>query len=418
MSKILKIRARQVFDSRGNPTIEAEVYSKNLSASAICPSGASTGTYEAFEKRDKNNKKYLGKSVLSAVNLVNTKISKKLSGTSIHDQTRIDTTLINLDGTTQKKNLGANSILAVSMAAKKLSAKIKNIPLYKTFLVKSNYKLPYPLMNIINGGAHANNGLRIQEFMIRPDKAKSFSEAMRICFVVISNLRDLIKKKNLSTSVGDEGGFAPMISSNEKALDLVVAAINKSGFKNGKDVSICLDVAANELSKKDKYSIHSKKHISVDQSIKKYEKIINKYKIKSIEDPFRENDWPAWSKMMRSIKNVQIVGDDLYVTNLERLKKGFLNISSNSILIKLNQIGTVSETLEVIKFAQIIGYKTIISHRSGDSEDTFIADLAVGTNSNQIKSGSLARSERVAKYNQLLRIEEQLGKKARMNKIH
>ena len=418
MSKILKIRARQVFDSRGNPTIEAEVYSKNLSASAICPSGASTGTYEAFEKRDKNNKKYLGKSVLSAVNLVNTKISKKLSGTSIHDQTRIDTTLINLDGTTQKKNLGANSILAVSMAAKKLSAKIKNIPLYKTFLVKSNYKLPYPLMNIINGGAHANNGLRIQEFMIRPDKAKSFSEAMRICFVVISNLRDLIKKKNLSTSVGDEGGFAPMISSNEKALDLIVSAINKSGFKNGKDVSICIDVAANELSKKDKYSIHSKKHISVDQSIKKYEKIINKYKIKSIEDPFGENDWLAWSKMMKSIKNVQIVGDDLYVTNLERLKKGFLNISSNSILIKLNQIGTVSETLEVIKFAQIIGYKTIISHRSGDSEDTFIADLAVGTNSNQIKTGSLARSERVAKYNQLLRIEEQLGKKARMNKIH
>jgi len=326
--------------------------------------------------------------------------------------------LINLDGTTQKKNLGANSILAVSMAAKKLSAKIKNIPLYKTFLVKSNYKLPYPLMNIINGGAHANNGLRIQEFMIRPDKAKSFSEALRICFVVISNLRDLIKKKNLSTSVGDEGGFAPMISSNEKALDLIVSAINKSGFKNGKDVSICIDVAANELSKKDKYSIHSKKHISVDQSIIEYEKIINKYKIKSIEDPFGENDWLAWSKMMKSIKNVQIVGDDLYVTNLERLKKGFLNISSNSILIKLNQIGTVSETLEVIKFAQIIGYKTIISHRSGDSEDTFIADLAVGTNSNQIKTGSLARSERVAKYNQLLRIEEQLGKKARMNKIH
>ena len=418
MSKILKIRARQVFDSRGNPTIEAEVYSKHISASAICPSGASTGTYEAFEKRDNNNKKYLGRSVLSAVNLVNTKISKKLSGTSIHNQTRIDTILINLDGTKQKKNLGANAILAVSMAAKKLSAKIKKKPLYKTFLVKANYKLPYPLMNIINGGAHANNGLRIQEFMIRPDKAKSFSEAMRICFVVISNLKNLIKKRGLSTSVGDEGGFAPMISSNEEALDLIVAAINKSGFKNGKDVSICLDVAANELFKKDKYSIHSKKHISVDQSIKKYEKIIIKYKIKSIEDPFGENDWSAWSKIMKSIKNVQIVEDDLYVTNLERLKKGFLNRSSNSILIKLNQIGTVSETLEVIKFAQIIGYKTIISHRSGDSEDTFIADLAVGTNSNQIKTGSLARSERVAKYNQLLRIEEELGKKAIMNKIN
>ena len=417
MSKILKIRARQVFDSRGNPTIEAEVYSKSLSSSAICPSGASTGTYEAFEKRDKNNKKYLGKSVLTAVNLINTKISKKLKGFNVHDQERIDAILINLDGTRQKTKLGANAILAVSMAAKKLSAKIKKIPLYKNFLVKNNFRLPYPLMNIINGGAHANNGLRIQEFMIRPDKAKNFSEAMRICFIVINNLRNLIKKKGLSTSVGDEGGFAPMIDNNEQALDLVVAAIKKSGFKNGKDVSICLDVAANELFNKNKYSIHSKKYISVDQSIKGYQKIINKYKIKSIEDPFAENDWMSWNKIMRSTNKVQIVGDDLYVTNLERLKKGFLNTSSNSILIKLNQIGTVSETLEVIKFAQIIGYKTIISHRSGDSEDTFIADLAVGTDSNQIKTGSLARSERVAKYNQLIRIEEQLGKKARMNKI-
>ena len=417
MSKILKIRARQVFDSRGNPTIEAEVYSKSLSSSAICPSGASTGTYEAFEKRDKNNKKYLGKSVLTAVNLINTKISKKLKGFNVHDQERIDAILINLDGTRQKTKLGANAILAVSMAAKKLSSKIKKIPLYKNFLVKNNFRLPYPLMNIINGGAHANNGLRIQEFMIRPDKAKNFSEAMRICFIVINNLRNLIKKKGLSTSVGDEGGFAPMIDNNEQALDLVVAAIKKSGFKNGKDVSICLDVAANELFNKNKYSIHSKKYISVDQSIKGYQKIINKYKIKSIEDPFAENDWMSWNKIMRSTNKVQIVGDDLYVTNLERLKKGFLNNSSNSILIKLNQIGTVSETLEVIKFAQIIGYKTIISHRSGDSEDTFIADLAVGTDSNQIKTGSLARSERVAKYNQLIRIEEQLGKKARMNKI-
>ena len=418
MSKILKIRARQVFDSRGNPTIEAEVYSKNQSASAICPSGASTGTYEAFEKRDKNNKRYLGKSVFNAIDIINTKISKKLKGINIHDQIRIDTILINLDGTRQKTNLGANAILAVSMAAKKLSAKIKKIPLFKTFLVKNNFSLPYPLMNIINGGAHANNGLRIQEFMIRPDKAKNFSEAMRICFLVISSLRKLIKKKNLSTSVGDEGGFAPMIDSNEKALDLIVSAIKAAGFKNGKDVSICLDVAANELFKSKKYSIHSKKFISVDQTINKYLKIINKYKIKSIEDPFAENDWTSWSNLMKSTKNVQIVGDDLYVTNLERLKKGFLNNSSNSILIKLNQIGTVSETLEVIKFAQIIGYKTIISHRSGDSEDTFIADLAVGTNSNQIKTGSLARSERVAKYNQLLRIEEQLGKKVKMNKIH
>ena len=417
MSKILKVKARQVFDSRGNPTVEAEVYTKNNSATAICPSGASTGTYEAYEKRDKNNKRYLGKSVFGAVNLVNTKISKNLKGQNIHNQVRIDTLLINLDGTRQKTNLGANAMLAVSMAVKKLSAKVKKLPLYKTFSVKKNFQLPYPLMNIINGGAHANNGLRIQEFMIRPDRAKTFSEATRVCFLVIKSLSKLIKDKGLSTSVGDEGGFAPMISSNNQALDLIVSAIKKAGFKNGEDVSICLDVAANELFKETKYSIHSKSYISVEKSIKEYQKIINKYKIKSIEDPFAENDWIAWNKLMKSVNNVQIVGDDLYVTNLERLKKGFLNISSNSILIKLNQIGTVSETLDVIKFAQTIGYKTIISHRSGESEDTFIADLAVGTNSNQIKTGSLARSERVAKYNQLIRIEEELGKKARMNKI-
>jgi len=418
VSQILKVKARQIYDSRGNPTVEAEVFIKNNSAKAICPSGASTGTYEAFEKRDINNKKYLGKSVLNAIKLVNSKIFKKLKGENIHNQERIDSLMINLDGTRQKEKLGANSILAVSMAVKKLSAKVKKLPLYKTFSVKNNFQLPYPLMNIINGGAHANNDLRIQEFMIRPDKAKSFSEAMRMCFLVINNLKKLLKNNGLSTSVGDEGGFAPMISSNNKALDLIVSAIKKSGFKNGKDISICLDVAANELYKKNKYSIHSKKYVSVDKSIKEYKKIIKKYKIKSIEDPFAENDWISWNKLMKSTPKVQIVGDDLYVTNLERLKKGFLNISSNAILIKLNQIGTVSETLEVIKFAQIIGFKTIISHRSGDSEDTFIADLAVGTNSNQIKTGSLARSERVAKYNQLLRIEEELGKKARMNKIH
>ena len=418
MSKIIKVKARQVFDSRGNPTVEAEVYTKSISASAICPSGASTGTYEAFEKRDQNNKRYLGKSVLGAVNLINSKISKKIKGQSIHNQERIDTLLINLDGTKQKTNLGANAMLAVSMAVKKLSAKTKKLPLYKTFLVKKNYKLPYPLMNIINGGAHANNGLRIQEFMIRPDRAKNFSDAMRICFVVIKNLSKLIKNKGLSTSVGDEGGFAPMINNNNQALDLIVSAIKKSGFTNGKDVSICLDVAANELYKNKKYSIHSKSFLSVESSIQKYQKMIKKYKIKSIEDPFAENDWSAWTKLVKSTNQVQVVGDDLYVTNIERLKKGFLNISSNAILIKLNQIGTVSETINVIKFAQAIGYKTIISHRSGDSEDTFIADLAVGTNSNQIKTGSLARSERVAKYNQLIRIEESLGKKARMNKIH
>ena len=338
---------------------------------------------------------------------------------NIHNQEKIDYTLINLDGTKQKKKFGANSLLAVSMAVKKLSARIRKIPLYKTFLVKKNFKLPYPLMNVINGGAHANNGLRIQEFMIRPDKAKSITESIRMCFLVINKLKILIKQRGESTSVGDEGGFAPMINDNEDALKLIVKAIEKAGFTNGIDISICLDVAANELFKNKKYSIHSKKFITIDKTIDKYLKLIKKYKIKSIEDPFSEDDWSAWNKFMKKITDkTQIVGDDLYVTNLERLKIGFLNKSSNSILIKLNQIGTVTETLEVIKFAQLIGFSTIISHRSGESEDTFISDLAVGTNSNQIKTGSLARSERVAKYNQLIRIEEKLGKTAKMNKIN
>ena len=418
MSKITKVIARQVYDSRGNPTVEAEVFANNMKARAICPSGASTGSYEAFEKRDVLNKKYLGKSVLKAVNLINTKISKKLKNQNIHNQEKIDYILIKLDGTKQKKKFGANSLLSVSMAVKKLSARIRKIPLYKTFFIKKNFKLPYPLMNVINGGAHANNGLRIQEFMIRPDKANSFTEAIRMCFLVINNLKSLIRQSGESTSVGDEGGFAPMIHKNEDALKLIVKSIKKSGFKNGKDISICLDVAANELFKKNKYSIHSKKYISVQKSIIKYKKLINRFKIKSIEDPFAENDWLSWSKFMNAMnKKIQIVGDDLYATNLERLKIGFLNQSSNTILIKLNQIGTVTETIEVIKFAQNIGFNTIISHRSGDSEDTFIADMAVGTNSNQIKSGSLCRSERIAKYNQILRIEENLGNNAKMHKI-
>ena len=417
MAKITKVKGRQVFDSRGNPTIEAEVFSNNMSATAICPSGASTGSFEAYEKRDKKNNKYLGKSVLQPVKLINTIISKKLKNQNLHNQEKIDFILINLDGTKQKSKLGANTILAVSMAVKKLSAKIKKLPLFKTFLVKKNFRLPYPLMNVINGGVHANNGLRIQEFMIRPDKAKSIQESIRFCFLVINNLKKLIKNRGESTSVGDEGGFAPMIDKNEDALKLIVKAIQVSGFKNGRDISICLDVAANELFKKGKYSIHSNKYISSEKTIKKYLSLIKKYKIKSIEDPFEENDWISWNKFMKKVANTQIVGDDLYVTNLERLKIGFLNKSSNSILIKLNQIGTVTETLEVIKFAQLIGFKTIVSHRSGESEDTFIADLAVGTNSNQIKTGSLARSERVSKYNQLIRIEEILGNKSKMNSI-
>jgi len=416
MSKVTKVIARQVFDSRGFPTIESEVFCGEISSKAICPSGASTGSFEAYEKRD-NNKKYLGKSVFKAVYNVNKIISKKILNKNIHNQELIDSILIKLDGTKHKTKLGANSILSVSMAVKKLSAKLKNIPLYKNFYIKKNFNLPYPLMNIINGGVHANNGLRIQEFMIRPDRARTFSEAMSICFSIIQNLKKIIKNKKLSTAVGDEGGFAPMINKNEDALNLIVKSIKRSGFVNGKDVSICLDVAGNELFKKGKYSIHSKKYISIKSSIDAYLKLIKKYRIKSIEDPFAENDWKAWSDFLKKSKDLQLVGDDLYVTNLQRLKKGFLNQSSNAILIKPNQIGTVTETLEVIKFAQKIGYQTIISHRSGDSEDTFISDLAVGTNSNQIKTGSLCRSERVAKYNQLLRIEEQLLKKYNMAKL-
>ena len=417
MSKITKVVSRQIFDSRGIPTIETEIFCGKVSSKAICPSGASTGSYEAFEKRDVTNKKYLGKSVFSAVSNVNKIISKKFINKNVHNQELIDSILIKLDGTKQKNKIGANAILSVSIAVKKLSAKMKKIPLYKNFLIKKNFKLPFPLMNIINGGAHANNGLKIQEFMIRPDKARTFSEAMNICFLVIQSLKKLLISKNLSTSVGDEGGFAPMISKNEEALKLISNAIKKAGFVNGRDVSICLDVAANELFKNNKYAIDSKKYISYKNTILFYSKIIKRYKIKSIEDPFAENDWKSWSDLHKKEKKIQIVGDDLYVTNLQRLKKGFLYQSSNSILIKLNQIGTVSETLDVIRFAQNIGYTTIISHRSGDSEDTFISDLAVGTNSNQIKTGSLCRSERVAKFNQLLRIEADLIKSKNMAKL-
>ena len=417
MSKITKVVSRQIFDSRGIPTIETEIFCGKVSSKAICPSGASTGSYEAFEKRDVTNKKYLGKSVFSAVSNVNKIISKKILNKNVHNQELIDSILIKLDGTKQKNKLGANAILSVSIAVKKLSAKLKKIPLYKNFLIKKNFKLPFPLMNIINGGVHANNGLKIQEFMIRPDKARTFSEAMNICFLVIQSLKKLLISKNLSTSVGDEGGFAPMIKKNEEALKLISNAIKKAGFVNGRDVSICLDVAANELFKNNKYAIDSKKYISYKNTILFYSKIIKRYKIKSIEDPFAENDWKSWSELHKKEKKIQIVGDDLYVTNLQRLKKGFLYQSSNSILIKLNQIGTVSETLDGIRFAQNIGYTTIISHRSGDSEDTFISDLAVGTNSNQIKTGSLCRSERVAKFNQLLRIEADLIKSNNMAKL-
>ena len=418
MTKIIKVVGRQVFDSRGNPTVEAEVFLSDKSkASAIVPSGASTGAFEAFELRDGNKDYFLGKSVLKAVKNINTTINKKLKNINADDQKKIDKILLNLDGTENKKKLGANSLLAVSLAVSKVAASSKKKELYQHLGKK--FLLPKPLMNIINGGAHADNNLRIQEFMIRPDSAKNFMDAMEKCFLVIQSLKKILKSKKLLTNVGDEGGFAPSINSNEEALEMIVDAIEKSKLKPGKDINICLDVAANELiNNVGQYSLNSSQFISVEESINYYKKIVSAYPIKSIEDPFAENDWKAWSKLTKEIgKNVQIVGDDLFVTNVTRLKRGITEKSANSILIKVNQIGTLTETLNVIELAKKNNFSTIISHRSGDTEDTFIADLAVATQSPQIKTGSLARSERVAKYNRLLRIEEQLGKSSKMAKI-
>ena len=417
MSKIANIRARQVFDSRGIPTIESEIFlDNNISASAIVPSGASTGTHEAFELRDVEDKEFLGKSVFKAVEKVNEEISKNLKGCSILEQKKIDKILIDLDGTKQKKRLGANTILSVSLAVCKAFAKLKKIPLYKS--IGNGNTLPIPMMNIINGGSHANNSLRIQEFMIRPDIAKSFKEAINICFLVIQKLRLLINKKNFSTNLGDEGGFAPSLANNEEAIEFILEAIHNAGFKAGNDISICLDVAANELYNDKKYAINSPRYMSSDKTIEYYLDLIKKYPIKSIEDPFFEDDWSSWTNITQSLNNkVQIVGDDLFVTSKERLRKGIELKAGNTLLVKPNQIGTLTETIDVINLAHTNNYKTIVSHRSGDSEDTFIADLAVAMNSSQIKTGSLARSERVAKYNRLLKIEDELGNSAKIAKV-
>ncbi len=398
MVKIKNIKGRQVFDSRGNPTLEAEVYSDNGSAFAIVPSGASTGTHEAFELRDKNNNDYLGKSVFTAVANVNNLISKALKDIDLNDQSKIDKILIELDGTEQKKKLGANAILSVSIACCKLAAIENKTPLFKYLSKNKDYLLPVPLLNIINGGVHANNNLDIQEFMIRPENTNSFSEAIRRSFLVIQNLKKMLD----NTNVGDEGGFAPNFKSNDEAIEIIIKSIEKSGFRPDKDVSICLDVAANELKQ--------------PKNIEYYLNLIDKYPIKSIEDPFAEDEWDSWNNLTKNT-NIQIVGDDLFATNKKRLNRGINEKSANAILVKLNQIGTVSETLDVIDHAQKNDFKTIISHRSGDSEDTFIADLCVATKSSQIKSGSLARSERVSKYNRLLRIEDALGNSIKMAKI-
>ena len=417
MKKITDVKGRQVFDSRGNPTVEAEIILDNgVKATAISPSGASTGAFEAYELRDGENN-FLGKSVYKAINNINSKIRKQLIGLDPNNQNNIDKKLIEIDGTENKKILGANAILAVSLAVSKSSAISNNCSLYKN--LGDKFSLPYPLMNIINGGAHADNDLQIQEFMIRPDSAKNFAEAIEKCFLVIQNLKKLLKSKNMLTNVGDEGGFAPSINSNEEALNFIVDAIEMSKLLPGKDISICLDVAANELAdKKGNYSIKSANYEEVSDVINYYKTITSKYPIKSIEDPFAEDDWESWKMITSEIgKSTQIVGDDLFVTNRKRLERGIREKSANSILIKPNQIGTLTETLEVIRLAKENKINTIISHRSGDSEDTFIADLSVATQSSQIKTGSLARSERVAKYNRLIRIEEELGNSSKMTKI-
>ena len=411
MTAISHLKSRQVFDSRGFPTIETDVFLTDGSvASATVPSGASTGSYEAHELRDQN-KKYLNKSVFNAVDNVNIKINKVLKGMTPFDQNKIDNILIELDGTSNKSKIGANAILSVSIANCKVAAKSKKKEIFEYLSNDANFKLPYPLMNIINGGAHANNSLNIQEFMIRPDGAESFQQCMQFGFLTIQNLKKILLKKNLSTNVGDEGGFAPNLNSDEEAIELILDSITQSGFTPGKHISICLDVASNELYDGNKYSIINNKKLNASELLKYYQSLVEKYPIKSLEDPVFEDDWMTWTKLTSLLGDkTQVVGDDLFVTNYDRLSKGIKNVSANSILIKLNQIGTVSETLRTIELAQNKGFNTIISHRSGDTEDTFISDLAIATKSNQIKTGSLARSERVAKYNRLLRIEENLNK--------
>ena len=407
MAVIKKIKGRQFFDSRGFPTVSVDVeLSDGSLGSSIVPSGASTGSYEAHELRDQNDL-YLDKSVFNAINNINTKISLALEGKNSLDQNLIDKTMLDLDGSPNKKNLGANAILGVSIANCKAAAISKKLEIYQYLNTSGKFTLPFPMLNIINGGAHANNSLQIQEFMIRPDGAKSFEECMQMSFLVIQNLKKILIKSNFSTNVGDEGGFAPSLKNDEAALDLILEAIEISKYKPGIDFNLCLDVAANELFDGKNYKMNIDNPLNNDQMISFYENLVKKYPIKSIEDPIFEDDWVTWNSLTKKIGNKsQIVGDDLFVTNPERLKKGIHSKSANAILIKVNQIGTVTETLKTIQLAQENNFNTIISHRSGDTEDTFISDLAVATNSNQIKTGSLARSERVSKYNRLLKIED------------
>ena len=414
--KIQKINAREVLDSRGNPTVEADVTLNNgVVGRAIVPSGASTGQREALELRDGDKNRYLGKGVLKAVNFINTEINSALQGMEISSQKIIDQTMIDLDGTETKSRLGANSILAVSLACAKANAKSQNQSLFRSFNFSDSFQLPVPMMNIINGGEHANNSVDIQEFMVIPAGAPSFKEALRYGTEVFHHLKAVLDKKGLNTAVGDEGGFAPDLKSNEEALEVIIEAINNAGYTPGKDMFIGIDAASSEFYKDGTYNLTSEGlKLANSEFVDYLASWVKKYPIISIEDGMDENDWEGWEMLTHKLSNsVQLVGDDLFVTNSQILAKGIRNNIANSILIKVNQIGTLSETFDAMKMALDANYTCVMSHRSGETEDTTIADLAVATNCGQIKTGSLSRSDRLAKYNRLLRIEEELGSEAK-----
>jgi len=414
MSAIIEIKGREILDSRGNPTVEVEVLTETgFIGRAAVPSGASTGKYEAVELRDQDDDRFLGKGVLNAVENVNDTIARALVGSEVSDQRFLDGMMIELDGTENKSNLGANAILGVSLAAAKAAANESGMPFYRYVGGANAHILPVPMMNILNGGSHADNSIDFQEFMIMPIGADQFSEGLRMGTEVFHHLKSVLKSKGYSTNVGDEGGFAPNIKSNQEAIEIVLQSIEKAGYTPGEDFYIAMDAAASEFYDRENKVYHfaesDGRKLSSDEMIGYWEEWVNKYPIFSLEDVLDEDDWEGWSKLTEAIgQKVQLVGDDLFVTNVDRLEKGIISGAANSILIKVNQIGTLTETIDAVSLATINAYTSVMSHRSGETEDVTIADLAVALNTGQIKTGSASRSDRIAKYNQLLRIEEQL----------